>query len=201
MANVNKAFGLRPLGKVGSNYNSDGDTQYRIASGTATAIFQGDTVTFSATGGGGSASTGFIIKHTPGDANILGVFIGCNYTDPVSKKTVFRNFYPGGIAADDIVAFVVDDPFAQFLVQASGIAAATAIGRNADLVQTVAGNTTTGVSGLELNTATLAAAAALNVKVLGVSTTPGDDDLTAANADLIVMINEHLYRGPTAGAA
>ena len=198
MANVNKAFGLRPLGKLGSNYNSDGDTQYKIASGTATAIFQGDTVTF---GVSGSVSTGFIVKHTPGAANILGVFIGCQYTDPTTKKTTFKNFYPGGIAASDIVAFVVDDPYAQFLVQASGIAGAVAIGQNADLVQTAAGNVTTGVSGLELSTGTLAAASALNVKVLGVSADPSNNDLTAAHADLIVTINEHLYKAPTAGVS
>ena len=198
MANVNKAFGLRPLGKLGSNYNSDGDTQYKIASGTATAIFQGDTVTFGVATG---VSTGFIVKHTPGAANILGVFIGCNYTDPTSKKPVWRNYYPGGIAADDIVAFVVDDPYAQFLVQASGIAGVIAIGQNANLVQTAAGNTTSGVSGLELNTGSLGAAADLNVKVLGVTTDPSNSDLTAAYADLIVTINEHLYKAPTAGVS
>lgn len=198
MANVNKAFGLRPLGKLGSNYNSDGDTQYRIASGTVTAIFQGDTVTFSANAG---ASTGYIVKHTPGNPNILGVFIGCQYTDPTSKKPVWRNYYPGGIAADDIVAFVVDDPNALFLVQASGVAGNVAIGQNANLVQTAAGNTTTGVSGLELNTGTLAAASDLNVKVVGVTTDPSNSDLTAAYADLIVIINEHLYRSPTVGVS
>jgi len=198
MANVNKAFGLRPLAKLGSNYNSDGDTQYKIASNTATAIFQGDTVTFGVSGG---VSTGFIVKHTPGDANILGVFLGCNYTDPTTKKPRWSNYYPGSITADDIVAFVVDDPNALFLVQASGIAGATAIGQNANLVQTAAGNTTTGVSGLELNTGSLAAASALNVKVVGVTTDPSNSDLTAAYADLIVLINEHLYRGPTAGVS
>jgi len=198
MSNVNKAFGLRPLGKLGSNYNSDGNTQYKIASGAATAIFQGDTVTF---GVASSASTGFIVKHTPGDANILGVFIGCQYTDPTTKKTTFKNFYPGSITASDIVAFVVDDPYAQFLIQASGVAAVTAIGKNADLVQTASGNTTTGVSGLELSTGTLAAASALNVKVIGVTADPSNDDLTAAYADLIVVINEHLYKAPTAGVS
>jgi len=198
MANVNKAFGLRPLAKLGSNYNSDGDTQYRIASGTVTAIFQGDTVTFGAAGG---VSTGFIVKHTPAAPNILGVFLGCQYTDPTSKKPVWRNYYPGNIAADDIVAFVVDDPNALFLVQASGIAGVTAVGQNANLVQTVAGNTTTGVSGLELNTGSLGAASDLNVKVVGVSTDPSNSDVTAAYADLIVLINEHLYRSPTVGVS
>jgi hypothetical protein len=192
MANTDKAFGLRPLAKLGSNVNSDGNTQYRIASNTTAAIFQGDTVTLSG---------GFLIKATPGAANILGVFLGCEYSDPTTKKTTFRNFYPGAVVADDIVASVVDDPNALFLVQASGVAANTCVGLNADLVQTVAGNTTTGVSGLELNTASLAADAALNVKVVGISSVPGEGDVTTAHANLIVKINEHLYSTPTVGVA
>jgi hypothetical protein len=192
MANTDKAFGLRPLGKVGSNVNNDGDTQYRIASNTTDAIFQGDTVTLSG---------GFLIKATPGAANILGVFLGCQYTDPTTKKTTFKNFYPGAVVASDIVATVVDDPNALFLVQASGVAANTCVGLNADLVQTVAGNTTTGVSGLELSTGTLAADAALNVKVVGISSVPGEGDVTTAHANLIVKINEHLYSAPTVGVA
>jgi hypothetical protein len=190
MANTNKAFGLRPLGKVGSNVNNDGDTQYRIASNTTDAIFQGDTVTLSG---------GYVIKATPGDAKILGVFLGCQYTDPTTKKTTFKNYYPGAVVASDIVATVVDDPYALFLVQASGVAANTCVGKNADLVQTVAGNTTTGVSGLELSTGTLGTSADLNVKVVGISSVPGEGDVTSAYANLIVRINEHLYSEPTAG--
>lgn len=192
MANTNKAFGLRPLGKLGSNVNSDGDTAYPIASNTTDAIFEGDTVTISG---------GYVVKATPGAANILGVFIGCKYTDPTTKKPTWKNYYPGAIVASDIVATVVDDPNALFLVQASGVAGADCIGNNADLVQTAAGNTTTGVSGLELSTGTIDPAQALNVKIVGISTVPGNNDPTAAYADLIVVINEHLYRGPTAGVA
>jgi hypothetical protein len=198
MANINKAFGLRPLGKVGSNYNSDGGTQYKIASNTTTAIFQGDTVTF---GVSGAKSTGFIVKATPGDDQILGVFLGCQYTDPTTGKPTFKNYYPGAVAASDIVANIVDDPYAQFLVQASGVAGVVAIGQNADLVQTAAGNTSTGVSGLELSTGTIDPASALNVKIIGVTAEPSNSDLTAAYADLIVTINEHLYKPATAGVA
>ena len=44
MANINGAFGLRPLAKVGSNANSTGVTgytQYEIASGNTNAIYHG----------------------------------------------------------------------------------------------------------------------------------------------------------------
>ena len=49
------------------------------------------------------------------------------------------------------------------------------------------------------STGTLATTQALNVKVVGISAVPGEGDVTAAYANLIVVINEHLYRGPTAG--
>jgi hypothetical protein len=131
----------------------------------------------------------------------LGVFLGCQYTDPTTKKTTFKNYYPGAVVASDIVAFVVDDPNAQFLIQASGVAGNACVGQNANLVQTAAGNTTTGVSGLELNWGSLGAASDLNVKITGISAVPGENDVTSAYANLIVVINEHLYRGPTAGVA
>ena len=44
MANVNVAFGLRPLSKLGANYNSTGTTEYRIASDNSNRIYQGSPV-------------------------------------------------------------------------------------------------------------------------------------------------------------
>ena len=40
MANQNTAYGLRPIGMVGSGVNSTGVTQYEIASNNTNAIFQ-----------------------------------------------------------------------------------------------------------------------------------------------------------------
>ena len=40
MANQDTAYGLRPVGLVGSGANSTGVTQYEIASDNANAIFQ-----------------------------------------------------------------------------------------------------------------------------------------------------------------
>jgi hypothetical protein len=40
MANSNTAFGLRPVGIVGSGVNSTGVTQYEIASNNTNAIYQ-----------------------------------------------------------------------------------------------------------------------------------------------------------------
>ena len=48
MANINGSFGLRPIGKVGSNANStgvSGYTMYEIANGNTDKIFHGHTLT------------------------------------------------------------------------------------------------------------------------------------------------------------
>ncbi len=44
MANINAKFGLRPIGRLGSSYNSTGTTEYDILTGTTGSIFTGDPV-------------------------------------------------------------------------------------------------------------------------------------------------------------
>tara|TARA_R110000772_G_scaffold3023_1_gene11083 strand:- start:384 stop:629 length:246 start_codon:yes stop_codon:yes gene_type:complete len=41
MANVNVAYGLKPIGKLGQATNSTGMTEYRIAVANTNPIFQG----------------------------------------------------------------------------------------------------------------------------------------------------------------
>lgn len=72
MANQNAAFGLRPLGKLGSNVNSEGVTEYKIASGASGNIFSGDPVKMT--------SAGTILVAAAGD-QLLGVFRGCKFTN------------------------------------------------------------------------------------------------------------------------
>ena len=56
--------------------------KYRIANNYGTAIFQGDMVKV-VTGGG-------IERYADGDGGlILGVFNGCEYTDPTTGKPLF----------------------------------------------------------------------------------------------------------------
>ena len=39
---------------------------------------------------------------------VVGVFNGVFYNDPTTQKPTYANYYPGGIAASDITAFVTD---------------------------------------------------------------------------------------------
>lgn len=183
MANVDKAFGFRPLGNLSAT-GSQKQYGYEIADNKSGAIYQGDLVTI---------VNGYVVKFLPGThAAALGVLNGVFYIDPTSGKPTWKNYYPGSvnITAGTIVADVIDDPSQLFIVQADGVVAQANIGKNADVIGT-GGSTTTGVSSMELNTATIADAAALNLKIVGLWNVPGNE--LGEFAVLVVKINEHLY--------
>jgi hypothetical protein len=183
MANVDKAFGLRPLGNL-SGTGAQKQYGYEIADNQAGAIFQGDLVTI---------FDGYLVKFAPATHTAaVGVFNGCNYIDPTTGKPTWKNYYPGSvnITAGKIAADVMDDPSQLFLIQVDESVAQTQIGLNADVVGT-GGSTTTGVSSMELDSSTIAKTAALNLKIVGLYDVPGNEFGT--NAVVVVKINEHLY--------
>ena len=190
MANQNAAFGLRPLGKLGSNVNSEGVTEYKIASGASGNIFSGDPVKMT--------SAGTILVAAAGD-QLLGVFRGCKFTNS-SGEIIFSAHWPNGTVTSDAVAFVVDDPNALFEVQsaATGSVVQTVVGNNADIVY-ASGSTTDGQSGVTISGTTAATSAQL--RIVGISNDPENNSLgtgsTSANVNMIVKINEHLYAQTT----
>ena len=190
MSNQNAPFGLKPSSKLGSNYNNEGVTEYKIASGTSGNIFSGDLVKM--------ANTGTILVAAAGD-QALGVFRGCQYTDS-SGDVIYSPYWPDGTVTSDAVAFVVDDPNALFEVQsaATGSVVQTVVGNNADIVYT-SGSTITGISAVEIGGTTAATSAQL--RIVGVSTDPENSTLgtgsASTNVNLIVKINEHFYAQTT----
>jgi hypothetical protein len=183
MANVDKAFGLRPMGNLSAT-GAQAQYGYEIADNQAGAIYQGDLVTI---------FDGYLVKFAPATHTAaVGVFNGCQYIDPTTGKPTWSNYYPGSvnITAGKIVADVIDDPNQKFLIQVDESVAQTQIGFNADVVGT-GGSTTTGVSSMELDSSTIAKAAALNLKIIGLYDVPGNSFGT--NAVVVVKINEHLY--------
>ena len=183
MANVDKAFGLRPLGNLAAS-GSQKQYGYEIADNQAGAIYQGDLVTL---------KDGYILQFDPSSHTAaVGVFNGCNYTDPTTGKPTWKNYYPGSvnITQGKITADVLDDPNQLFLIQNDGTSAAANYGKNADIVVGT-GSTTTGVSANEISTTTIDTTAALNLKIVGLWDVPGNS--VGANAVVVVKINEHLY--------
>jgi hypothetical protein len=183
MANIDKAFGLRPQGNLSAT-GGQKQFSYEIADNQAGAIFQGDLVT---------VYDGFLVQFDPATHTAaVGVFNGCNYVDPTTGKPTFSNYYPGSVNITQgvISAEVLDDPNQLFTIQADEDIVQADIGKNADVVVGT-GNTTTGVSAMELDSSTVANTAALNLKIVGFYSLPGNE--TGTNAVVVVKINEHLY--------
>ena len=183
MANVDKAFGMRPLGNLSAS-GSQKQFGYEIADNQAGAIYQGDLVTI---------YDGYLVQFNPSTHTAaVGVFNGCNYIDPTTGKPTWKNYYPGSvnITQGKIIADVLDDPNQLFIIQNDGTSAAANYGKNADVVVGT-GSTTTGVSAMELDTSTIANTAALNVKIVGLWDVP--NNAVGEFAVVIVKINEHLY--------
>jgi hypothetical protein len=183
MANVDKAFGLRPLGNLSAS-GSQKQYGYEIADNQAGAIYQGDLVTL---------KDGYILQFNPASHSAaVGVFNGCNYIDPTTGKPTWSNYYPGSvnITQGKIVAEVLDDPNQLFIIQNDGTSTAADYGKNADIVIGT-GSTTTGVSANVLDTSSIATTAALNLKIVGLWDVPAN--AVGEFAVVVVKINEHLY--------
>ena len=188
MANNDSAFGLKPVRALGgvSNFTAN---EYVIASGATGPIYQGSPVIMDAAGGGD------IIVGATGATDIVGVFGGCSYTDPTTGKPTYSNYYPGSIAASDIVAQVYDDPRIVFEIQCDGTITQASVGANADMTSIDSGSSTTGTSSAEISATTASGTAQL--RIIGLSKDPDNSDTSAANGNVYVLINEHAYTQTT----
>jgi len=181
MSSTATPYGMRPVGVLGGRPENGSFNSYKIASGYAANVFYGDVVKL--------VSTGVVEKDT-GTATLtpIGVFVGCRFTNPTSKELTFSQYWPTGTVASDAFAYVVDDPWAVFQIQANGSVAQTALGENAEIVQT-AGSTAIGTSKNSLN-ATTATTSTLPLRLVafvdGPNSAVGD-----AYTDLIVKFNNH----------
>jgi hypothetical protein len=192
MANVDAPFGFRAVRMQGSGPSTNGQTQYLIANGYGTAIFQGDPVEMVAGG---------TLEVANGVADVVvGVFNGVNYVDVNTRKPIWSNYHAASTSSYDgiIKAFVQDDPDQLFEVQVSGAFANANIGETANLVYT-AGSTHSGTSKAEVNSSTYSTGANTAVKIVGLSGDPENNDTSSDNCNIIVKFNKHLYSANTAG--
>ena len=189
MANVSEKFGLRPYRKLDGTPLVGAQNRYTIASGLAGAIFQGEMVE--------PLTSGNIQRHGPNTSDaVVGVFNGCFYTDPTTKKPTFSNFYPGGIAASDITAFVIDDPDAVFLIDADEAFTRADLFKNYSVTNTT-GVTTTGISKQQLDVSNSGTATTFALQAIDICQDPENSDTGTSNANILVRINNHFYRSGT----
>ena len=143
---VTSPYGFLPINLIGGQVYAGSTRMYPIQYGYDTNIFYGDFVKVVR----GSATRVSIGAATNSNA-VTGIFVGCSYTDPVTKDKRFSQYYPASTLAGDALAYVVDDPDAVFkaAVCSSGTTMASGayalVGTNLSAVDNT-GNVNTGNS-------------------------------------------------------
>jgi hypothetical protein len=173
MANVNKPYGLRPMGNLSAT-GAQKQYGYEIADDQAGAIFQG-------------AGT---------HASAVGVLNGVFYDDPSTGKPTWKNFYPGSVnvpAGKKILADVIDDPNQLFTIQATGQVSQSQIGKNAPPSTGTTGSITNGQSAMTLNSSLIANTGTLALKIVGYFNVPGNITSGEDYVQVVVKINTHQY--------
>ena len=191
MAATATPMGAEPVGGLSACGSFSGKVRHiKIASGYATAIFYGDFVKL--------VNTGTVEKDT-GTATMtpVGIFMGCFYTAPGTNQPTFNQTYPASTAADDIMAYVLDDPDCVFRMQSDEALAQTTLGNNVGVIQT-AGSTSIGRSKNAVDGSTAATTNTLPLRILEFVDGP-DSEVGDAFTDVLLTYNAgmHLYRNAT----
>ena len=135
MATTATPYGLKAVNHVGGTPYAGSTRLLPIASGYASNLFNGQVVQIEADGTIG-------LVTTFGDG-VIGVFVGCTYTDPNTQQLTFNNMWPTGLVAADAKAYVIDDPDVVYMAQADGSITQADLGQNTDFA--AAQSTSTGV--------------------------------------------------------
>jgi hypothetical protein len=187
MAITAAPYGARPIGTLSASGSFTGMTRHLpIITTYATLISNGDFVTLAANG---------TITKNAGTTSLgcVGIFLGCSYTDPTTSQKTFSNYWPASNAATDAMAYVLDDPFVVFQMQADEALNTTDRGLNASVVVT-AGTTTLGKSKSALDGSTPATTNTLPLRIISFVDGPSSlppKGTTASDAypDVIVKFN------------
>jgi hypothetical protein len=183
MASTAAPYGLRPVNLIGGQPYAGSTRLIKINNAYASNIFYGQPVSINA--------SGVVIAET-GTSNVaatgvVGVFVGCTYTDPNLKYKLFKQYWPSGTVATDAFAYVVDDPDVVMQIQADDTVPQTALGINIGF-STFSGDTNTGNSETSADVASLAVTATLPLRIVGFVDGP-ESAVGDAFTDLLVKWN------------
>lgn len=165
MSSTNAPFGMRPAfhpsGLDRAQALADG-----ILSGYTSDILKGQPVKMDTSGQIQAAAAG---------NSFLGAFAGVEWTDTTGRRRV-SNYWPANTAyqTGSCVAYFYSDPNIVYEIQAEGPLAQTSIGDQADLSNTTAGSTTTGLSQATLSTTLAGAGATAQMRIIDIAPYPGN---------------------------
>ena len=183
MSSVSSPFGLKPVFHPSGIIRQQLQT---IESGYPNDLFQFAPVRI-------DDASGTLVAAAPTDNNVLGVFSGVEWTGTDGRRRV-GNRWEAGTVGEDIVAYYVGDAFMIYEIQGDGPVAQANVGDMGNFTAQ-SGNTTTGLSSVALETASLGNVAAC-LRVVGINPAPDNvpgDDFTIAQ----VQIAEHAYNAYT----
>ena len=167
---VSAPYGLKPVNLIGGQVFAGSTRNFPIPYNYGTAIYYGDVV---------AIARGFVAPFTGtttfNSQAVVGVFLGCYYTNPTTKQRQFTQYYPGSVQAGDITAIVCDDPDTVFQAAVCPSSSTTVtsasyamVGQNAPLVQNT-GSAATGNSAVAVQSqASVGANSAYPVRIVGV---------------------------------
>jgi hypothetical protein len=154
---IDKPYGLKPINLIGGQVFAGATRQLPIATSLVnynTPIFNGDVVQLASSG---TVIVSTLDTDTSAVPGVVGVFLGCTYTNPVTKQLTFSQYWPGfASGVTDAQAYIADDPDQLYKVvsvgdtaNASGLVPVpltqSTLGNNVVLVLNT-GSTTTGNS-------------------------------------------------------
>ena len=182
-------FGLRPLRNVHQGDHNAGLGEWKKAAST-TAIDHHDLVLL--------AATGYVTVATAGIAivNALGSLNGSFYTDPTTSKPTWSNWAPNN-AATDHTCLINDNPQTMFEMRTNLTSLTQAdAGNTAPIVDNAGSGAPNYISGFTIGAVTTA----LNqVKLLGISRDPLNQDVSVSGGVWRVMICSHILGSNIAG--
>ena len=187
MANASTTgFGMKPIKMAGQSANTAGLGEYPVAA-SSSAIYNQDLVA--------AATSGFAAVAAAGTEQLLGSLNGVFYTDASTSKPTFQAYLLGSNTASDIVALVNDDPHQMYEIRSNnaGASAQTDVGNTADISYS-AGATPNYISRSTLDDSSLSDSASKQVKIVGVSRDPDNNEIGSANVVWRVIISEHFFK-------
>ena len=183
MANVDKPNGFRPVKHLnGAPYNGQFTKYYSPTDN----LFIGDLVEKDGTGNADGYPT--VGRAEASDA-ILGVVVGWE-ANPDALSNVYHS------ASTSYAVYVADAPDLVLEAQSDdGTLTTASLGLNVDFT-VAAGDTSTGLSNMEIDGSSGATTATLPLKLMRF-VDRADNDISSANHRLLVSINNHSLKGGT----
>lgn len=182
MSSTSAPFGLQPI------YHASGSVrpqQFTLTDNYASTLLQNQPVKI--------GTTGALQPAAAGEA-MIGTFQGVEFTDSDGRRRV-SNKWIASTTGTDIIAYATSDPYIVYQIQSNNTLNLTNIGNQADTTVAGAGSTTTGLSQMMLDTASLVTSGTAQLRIVGltpyVNNAWGDTYVVTQ-----VEISEHQYINP-----